>query len=57
MDTNQRIEIHGDKNNYEKWFILLIFVVLNVGFSMAELMFATVPKQTAAYYGIKGQYF
>ena len=50
-------ERKNNRNNYEKWCVLVVFVVLNMGYSMLELMFATIPKQTAAYYGIKAKYF
>ena len=55
--SNNSTERKNNKNNYEKWCVLFIFVVLSVGYSMLELMFAAIPKQTAAYYGIKAKYF
>ena len=56
MSNNSR-ETKSYKNNYEKWCVLVVYVVLSFGFSMSELMFATIPRQTAAYYGIKAKYF
>ena len=40
-----------------KWFVLVTYVIFSASCAMSELIFAPVPKQTAAYYGIKGKYF
>ena len=40
-----------------KWFVLVTYVIFSASIAMSELIFAPVPKQTAAYYGIKGKYF
>ena len=55
--SDNSTETKNNKNNYEKWCVLVILVFLNIGNSMLELMFATIPKQTAAYYWIKAKYF
>ena len=39
-----------------KWFVLVIFIIFSTSLAMSEIIFAPVPKQTAAYYGIKGRY-
>ena len=40
-----------------KWFVLVTYVIFSASIAMSERIFAPVPKQTAAYYGIKGKYF
>ena len=40
-----------------KWFVLVTYVIYSASLAMSELIYAPVPKQTAAYYGIKGKYF
>ena len=40
-----------------KWFVLVIFIIFSASLAMSEIIFAPIPKQTAAYYGIKGKYF
>ena len=39
-----------------KWFVLVTFIMFSTSLAMSEIIFAPVPKQTAAYYGIKGKY-
>ena len=53
----------NNKNNFEKmtsgpfkWFVLITFIIFSTSLAMSEIIFAPVPKQTAAYYGIKGKY-
>ena len=57
MSLDNPNETKIDKNSYFKWYVLLNYVVIYAGLSMAELLFATIPKQTAAYYGVTGKYF
>ena len=40
-----------------KWFVLVTYVIFSASLAMSELIFAPIPNQTAAYYGIKGTYF
>ena len=40
-----------------KWFVLVTYVTYSSSLAMSEIIFAPIPKQTAAYYGIKGKYF
>ena len=40
-----------------KWFVLVTYVIFSASLAMSELIFAPIPKQTAAYYGILGTYF
>ena len=40
-----------------KWFVLVTFFVFSSSLATSELIFAPIPKQMAAYYGIKGKYF
>ena len=40
-----------------KWFVLVTFIMFSTSLAMSEFIFAPVPKQTAAYYGIKGKYY
>ena len=39
-----------------RWFVLVTYVIFSASLAMSELIFAPIPKQTAAYYGIKGTY-
>ena len=39
-----------------KWFVLMTYVIFSSSLAMSEIIFAPIPKQTAAYYGIKGKY-
>ena len=39
-----------------KWFVLATYIVFSTSLGMSEIIFAPIPKQTAAYYGIKGKY-
>ena len=57
MSIEDTEETKNEKNNYGKWCVLVIYILLSVALTMAELMFAAIPKQTAAYYGIKGKYY
>ena len=38
-----------------KWFVLITYGLLATSISMAWLMFAPIPKQTASYFGITGK--
>ena len=38
-----------------KWFVLLTYGLLAMSMSMAWLIFAPIPKQTASYFGITGK--
>ena len=40
-----------------KWFVLITYIIFSSSLAMSEIIFAPVPKQAAAYYGIKGTYF
>ena len=40
-----------------KWFVLITYFIFSSSLAMSEIIFAPVPKQAAAYYGIKGKYF
>ena len=40
-----------------KWFVLITFFIYSSSVGVSELIFAPIPKQMAAYYGIKGKYF
>ena len=40
-----------------KWFVLVTYIIFSSSLAMSEIIFAPVPKQAAAYYGIKGTYF
>ena len=40
-----------------KWFVLITYIIFSSSLAMSEIIFAPVPKQAAAYYGIKGKYF
>ena len=40
-----------------KWFVLVTYFIFSTSLAMSELIFAPIPKQMAAYYGIKGKYF
>ena len=40
-----------------KWFVLVTYIFFSSSLAMSEIIFAPVPKQAAAYYGIKGIYF
>ena len=40
-----------------KWFVLVTYIIFSSSLGMAQIIFAPVPKQAAAYYGIKGTYF
>ena len=67
MDGNGLKETKSDRNRVEtsasiprrpfKWFVLLTYAIFSPSLAMSEIIFAPIPKQTAAYYGIKGQYF
>ena len=39
-----------------KWFVLVTYSIFSTSLAMSEIIFAPIPKQTAAYYGIKGKY-
>ena len=39
-----------------KWFVLITYIIFSSSLAMSEIIFAPVPKQAAAYYGIKGAY-
>ena len=39
-----------------KWFVLVTFMIFSSSLAMSKIIFAPIPKQTAAYYGIKGTY-
>ena len=39
-----------------KWFVLVTYIIFSSSLAMSEIIFAPVPKQAAAYYGIKGTY-
>ena len=62
--SGDKVKVHYDKRTSEpvtsgpfKWFVLVTYVIFSASCAMSELIFAPVPKQTAAYYGIKGKYF
>ena len=67
MDGNGLKETKSDRNRVEtsasiprrpfKWFVLVTYAIFSSSLAMSEIIFAPIPKQTAAYYGIKGQYF
>ena len=40
-----------------KWFVLITYIIFSSSLAMSEIIFAPVPKQAAAYYGIKGTCF
>ena len=40
-----------------KWFVLVTYVIFSSSLAVSELIFAPIPKQMAAYYGVKGKYF
>ena len=54
-DTYQSSEVISI--GYFKWFVLVTYVIFSASLAMCELIFAPIPKQTAAYYGILGTYF
>ena len=39
-----------------KWFVLVTYMIFSSSLAMSKIIFAPIPKQTAAYYGIKGKY-
>ena len=39
-----------------KWFVLVTFIIFSSSLAMAQMIFVPIPKQAAAYYGIKGKY-
>ena len=39
-----------------KWFVLITYIIFSSSLGMAQILFVPIPKQTAAYYGIKGKY-
>ena len=67
MDENELKETKSDRNKDEnsasiprrpfKWFVLVTYAIFSSSLAMSEVIFAPIPKQTAAYYGIKGKYF
>ena len=42
---------------YFNWFVLVTYVIFSASLAKCELIFAPIPKQTAAYNGILGTYF
>ena len=64
MADDELKDAESDKNNDKsstsvperpfKWFVLVTYVVFSSSLAMSEIIFAPIPKQTAAYYGIKG---
>ena len=65
--SNDKIECEQSENDscqsskvvsigYFKWFVLVTYVIFSASLAMCELIFAPIPKQTAAYYGILGTY-
>ena len=39
-----------------KWFVLVTYMIFSSSLAMSKIIFAPIPKQTAAYYGIKGKH-
>ena len=59
---NARSDVNNDGSGESvssspfKWFVLVTYVIFSSSLAMSEIIFAPIPKQTAAYYGIKGKY-
>ena len=39
-----------------RWFVLVMYIIFSSSLAMAQIIFVPIPKQAAAYYGIKGKY-
>ena len=53
--NDNRISEPGTSGPF-KWFVLITYIIFSSSVAMSEIIFAPIPKQTAAYYGIKGKY-
>ena len=43
-------------SGFFKWFVLITYIIFSASLNMSEIIFVPIPKQAAAYYGIKGKY-
>ena len=57
--SNEKNNVSGESvsSGLFKWFVLITYIIFSSSLAMSEIIFAPVPKQAAAYYGIKGKYF
>ena len=55
-DQNDTRTSEPGKSGLFKWFVLITYIIFSSSLGMAQILFVPIPKQTAAYYGIKGKY-
>ena len=53
--NDNRISEPGTSGPF-KWFVLVTYIIFSASLAMAQIIFVPIPKQAAAYYGIKGKY-